>query len=219
MVHKKIINVAIVHSNELLVEGMGSIFANEEMYHLVAVEKSSEPLIWHHKQKIDILFIDVNVYAAEETLIPHLKEQFAPKIVLLSERKAHFAAHEAAIAGIQGYILEDMNIQTFKEAIQQVMKGYNYYHPLIANELYKNLQDVNRITVTRGKDHPFTKRELQILQLMGEGKSNLNISEKVNISERTIRNHVASIFKKLNVKNRTKAIIICSQKGWINIGK
>lgn len=217
------VNIVIVHSNELLARGIKNIFDSEEMFQHVSIKKNLEAITVSHgpNYNIDILLLDINLFLQTEEWVKKMKDQLPPKIIISSEKQDYYAAHQVAAAGVEGYILESTNIPSLKEAICHIMKGYNYYHPLVVNELFKNgeeLVEAGHLTESeKAEPHPFTRRELQTLQFIGKGKDNFHISKELNISERTVRNHVASIFKKIRVDNRTQALVICAQKGWITI--
>lgn len=219
------LNAAIIHSNELLARGIKNIFEQNDMFRLIFFKRNIGDFVelLGQEDKIDILFLDINLFLKEQSTFQELKEQLSAKIVILSEKQSYFAAHEATVAGAQGYLLEDMGTEALKEAIKRVMAGYNYFHPLVVNELLENQLFKTRekgmapISHKADVDHPFTKREIETLKLIAGGKDNEEIGEILNISERTVRNHVASIFKKIHVNSRTQAIILSNRNGWIDI--
>ncbi|MNW14545.1 Transcriptional regulatory protein DegU [compost metagenome] len=64
---------------------------------------------------------------------------------------------------------------------------------------------------------PLTKREAEVLRLMAEGRSNKSIGEFLYISEKTVKNHVSSILQKLEVDDRTQAVITAIKNGWVTL--
>jgi two-component system, NarL family, response regulator DegU len=65
--------------------------------------------------------------------------------------------------------------------------------------------------------HLLTKRECQVLQLLADGKSNRAVAETLYISEKTVKNHVSNILQKMNVNDRTQAVVAAIRKGWVEV--
>ena len=65
--------------------------------------------------------------------------------------------------------------------------------------------------------HLLTKRECQVLQLLADGKSNRAVAETLYISEKTVKNHVSNILQKMNVNDRTQAVVSAIRKGWVEV--
>ena len=101
-----------------------------------------------------------------------------------------------------------------KKAILSVVNGEDYIQPSLIPVL-------NAKMIDRSKDNEklekLTKRELQVLKLLAIGKLNRQVAEELDISERTVKNHVSSIFKKIDVKDRTQAAVFTIRNNLINI--
>lgn len=66
-------------------------------------------------------------------------------------------------------------------------------------------------------NHLLTRRECEVLQLLADGKSNKGIADALSISEKTVKNHVSSILQKLNVNDRTQAVVVAIKNGWVEV--
>lgn len=139
---------------------------------------------------------------------------FTPKIIDLD-------IYKALRAGISGCILQNINSVEIEHAIQVILNGEYYFSDSIITFLIKEY-----INFIKGdyfdfyKNIPFhvlTKREYDILQMLAKGKSNLEISYALNVSEKTIKNHISHIFSKLSVKNRTQAVLVAIKNKWVYI--
>ena len=118
--------------------------------------------------------------------------------------------------GANGYMLKDAETDSLIKAIETVYNGGSYIHPNLAGELFK---EINRQRVSRniksGVD-ALTRREYEVLLLIAEGMSNKDISEHLIISEKTVKNHVSSILRKLELQDRTQAAIFAIKQKLTN---
>jgi NarL family two-component system response regulator LiaR len=113
-------------------------------------------------------------------------------------------------AGALGYLLKDSGPEELVTAIQQVYRGESSLHPSIARRLLRELSDPTQ----RDPDiDPLTEREVEVLQLVAQGRSNRDISEQLGISEATVRTHVSKILSKLNLGSRTQAALYALREG------
>jgi len=114
-------------------------------------------------------------------------------------------------AGALGYLLKDSSPQELLSAIRDVHQGKPSLHPNIA---LKVIQELNRPAQDLPPtEEPLTDRELDVLSLVAKGLSNLEISEKLIVSERTVGTHVSNILDKLHLANRTQAALYALRKG------
>ncbi len=119
---------------------------------------------------------------------------------------------DAIRAGASGYLLKDTPREKVIEAIRGTVGGKSYLDPLVAGKLIErvaNKQEQPRSILT-GK---LTGRETDILRLIAAGLNNAEIAGRLHLSEGTVRNHVSTIFAKLNVADRTQAAILAIRHG------
>src|SRR5699024_6433612 len=101
-----------------------------------------------------------------------------------------------------------------------VEEGVFYIHPAVTHDLvedYRKLTDPNEDTFN-GVNRPlhlFTKRECEVLQLLTDGQSNRDIAKTLRISEKTVKNHISSLFKKMKVNDRTQAVVAAIRNHWV----
>jgi len=114
---------------------------------------------------------------------------------------------EAVRAGAIGYLLKDTEANELRQAIKSAAAGQVQLSPQVAARL---LQEVR----TPDQNHPkFTERELDVLRLLAEGKSNKEIAQSLNIGEQTVKTHVSHILNKLGVPSRTLAALYAIRIG------
>ena len=134
------------------------------------------------------------------------------KILVLTTYNDDEWVFDAIRAGASGYLLKDTPRQKVVEAIRGTVSGDTYVDPGIAGKLLEQtasqqVQPASKIT------EKLTEREGDVLRLMARGFTNSEIARQIHLSEGTVRNHVSSIFAKLDVSDRTQAVIIAIRHG------
>ena len=117
----------------------------------------------------------------------------------------------AVQAGAQGYLLKGAPREQLFDAIRVVHGGGSLLQPAVASRLLKRVQSGTE------RDNLLTAREIEVLRLLAQGQANKQIAARLRISERTVKFHVSSIFRKLSVTNRTEAVAAAAQRGLIHL--
>ena len=123
---------------------------------------------------------------------------------------------KAVEIGISGYMLKDSNSSELKNAIFSIIEGEDYIQPSLIPMLNSKLLEMDSDKV---KLDLLTRREYEVLKLLTEGMFNKEIAMKLNISERTVKNHVSNIFKKIEVTDRTQAAVFAIRCNIVDINK
>jgi DNA-binding NarL/FixJ family response regulator len=117
-------------------------------------------------------------------------------------------------AGALGYVLKDASIEQIKEVIRAARRGEGFIYPSLVPRV---LQEFARLSVQTERHREIfqelTRREVEVLELLGEGRRNREIADRLYISERTVKNHISSILAKLHVNDRTEAALIAERHG------
>ena len=113
-----------------------------------------------------------------------------------------------------GYILKDSDFDTLKNAIMTVYEGQTYIEPTLVPLL--NVRLVER-DLMKDKSKELTRREVEVLKMIASGSSNKEIASTLSISERTVKNHVSNIFKKIDVSDRTQAAVFAIKNDIIKL--
>lgn len=116
--------------------------------------------------------------------------------------------------GVDGYILKDSQSSELKKAIRAVRDGESYIQPSLIPSL--NNQLMNR-DLDKDKIASLTNRELEVLAQVANGMFNKEIATNLNISERTVKNHISNIFKKIDVSDRTQAAVFAIKNNIIKL--
>jgi two-component system, NarL family, response regulator LiaR len=119
---------------------------------------------------------------------------------------------DAIQAGASGYLLKDTPRADVIKAIRGTAEGKTYVDPSVAGKVLRQASS-HHAQPSTNITSDLTDREIEVLQLIAKGLSNKDISEKLFLSEGTIRNHVSAILAKLGVADRTQAAVIAIQHG------
>jgi two-component system response regulator DegU len=148
------------------------------------------------------------------------------KIMILSDDDDPCAI-EAIRSGASGFLLKNMGIESIIEAMRVIARGGVYIHPIAMGRLLGEFRRLSRMEgavqhlYTESPSIPWqevlTYREMEVLRLMSQGKNNRAISEHLYISEKTVKNHVSNILYKLNVQDRTQAVLTAIRYGWVQL--
>ena len=126
------------------------------------------------------------------------------KVIVLTTFADDDKVFPAVRAGASGYLLKDIHPHQLVEAIRTVHRGESLLHPKVASKLMQRYADGD-------PSSPFealTGRELDVLRLLAEGRSNREIARVLHVTEKTVKTHVSSVLAKLNVADRTQAALL-----------
>lgn len=168
------------------------------------------------KSKPDVLLLDINMPKKNgiEVLEEIKKKNIQVKVLILTVHNEVEYLLKAVDIGVDGYILKDSESVELKKAINTIMNGESYIQPnlipALNNKLVSRDNDKDKIA-------SLTKRELEVLICVANGMFNRDIADKLKISERTVKNHITSIFKKINVVDRTQAAVFAIKNDIIRL--
>lgn len=142
-----------------------------------------------------------------------LAEQPGLKVALLTVSEAISDLVEALQLGVRGYILKGVGSRSLAEILHRIAGGEIYVAPVLSARLVADLE--SRIAKDSGSNllHRLTRREDQILRLVGNGLSNKEVAMRLSLHEKTVKHHMTKVFAKLGVRNRTEAAMIMHEIG------
>ncbi len=163
-----------------------------------------------------VLLLDINMPNMNGLeVLERLKEDKVDvKIIILTVHDEIEFLLKAVDIGINGYLLKESDSSELKKAISHVIKGETYIQPSMIPLLNSKMVERNHEKV---KIDLLTKRELEVLKLLSVGLYNKEIGKRLDISERTVKNHISSIFKKIEVTDRTQAAVFAIRNNLINV--
>lgn len=211
------IEVMLIDDHKMVREGMKQLLEYDNKIKVISEGASGMDCLKLLKQKVpDVLLLDINMPDMNgiEVVKEIRKRKLHVKILMLTVHKeVEYLLHLLDI-GIEGYILKDSGSEELIKAIQIVNSGEHYIQPELLPVLNSRL--VKRDT-DKEKMELLTDREVEVLKLVAEGKFNKEIASQLNISERTVKNHISNIFKKIDVSDRTQAAVFAIKNNLIII--
>jgi len=202
------IKVLIADDHDLVRQGLKQILELEEDIEVIGLAVDGEDTIKQaEKLQPHIILLDINMPRMNGIqALRRLKDiGIDSKVIMLTIHDDREYLLETINMGASGYVLKDAESYSLIQAIRTVYKGESYIHPSLASELVRRFHK-------KGEEegsalNKLTRREYEVLILIAEGKNNKEIAEDLFISEKTVKNHVSSIFKKIQVNDRTQAAI------------
>ena len=166
--------------------------------------------------KPDVLLLDINMPKKNgiEVLEEIKKNKIDTKVLILTVHNEVEYLLRAVDIGVEGYILKDAESAELKSAIYHIIAGENYIQPSLIPALNNRL--INRDS-DKAKIDSLTNREREVLVHVANGMFNKEIALNLNISERTVKNHISNIFKKINVNDRTQAAVFAIKNNLIKL--
>ena len=223
--------IAIIDDHQLFREGVKRILEFEKSFQVVAEgDDGSEALRIVQEHEPNVVIMDINmphVNGVEATR--ELVEKYPDtKVIILSIHDDENYVTHALKTGACGYLLKEMDADALIEAVRVVADGGSYLHPKVTHNLVNEYRKL-ATTVAHGGGgytqtleirrplHLLTRRECEVLQMLADGKSNRGIGESLYISEKTVKNHVSNILQKMNVNDRTQAVVAAIKNGWVEV--
>lgn len=202
------IEIIIADDHMMIREGLKQLLELDGTMKVIAEANDGEECLNLLNKKIhpDILLLDINMPKKNGIeVLEYIKQNKIPvKVLILTVHNEVEYLLKAVDIGIDGYLLKDSSYDELKEAIDVVISGNTYIQPSLLPTLNESMEDY---ALDKEKIECLTKRELDVLRLISEGCSNKKISDELTISERTVKNHISHIFRKINVEDRTQAAV------------
>ena len=166
--------------------------------------------------KPDVLLLDINMPKKNglEVLKSLKSKRSKLKVLVLTVHNEIEYLMKAVDIGVNGYVLKDSESAELKKAIFTVAEGETYIQPSLIPALNAKMIETNK---DAEKIKSLTKRELDVLKLLAVGIFNKEVGKRLEISERTVKNHVSNIFKKLGVTDRTQAAVFAIRNNLVQI--
>jgi two-component system, NarL family, response regulator DegU len=202
------INILIADDHSIVREGLKQLLDLEEDFKVIGQASNGVETV--EKVKLlnpDVLLLDINMPVMNGiNALKRIKEEgLSTNVVILTLHEDREYLLETMQIGATGYILKDSDSATLYKAIRDAYNGESYIQPKLAAELVKEFNKPKGAKLKH--ENELTIREHEVLTLIAEGHNNREIAEELFISEKTVKNHISNIFRKLNVSDRTQAAI------------
>ncbi len=211
------IKIMLADDHILMREGIRQLLEFDKT--MEVVDEANDGLECLEKLKnteAEILLLDINMPMKNglEVLTEIKRSNIQIKVLILTVHNEIEYLLKAIDIGVDGYILKDSGSDELKKAINYIINGENYIQPnlipLLNNKLVSMDNDKEKIAA-------LTKREVEVLISVANGMPNREIANSLNISERTVKNHITNIFKKIDVADRTQAAVFAIKNDLIDL--
>jgi DNA-binding NarL/FixJ family response regulator len=206
----KKIKVLIADDHHMVRQGIKQILELENDIEVVSQASNGEEAVKLSREyKPDVILMDINMPGMNglQAIEELKKEEGIYKVVVLTIHQDREYLFKTIQLGAEGYVLKDAEASVLIEAIRTVSEGNTYIQPNMTSELVREYTRISTHTRSKEEENVLTSREIEVIGLIAEGLINKEIAKKLYISEKTVKNHVSNIFKKLNVSDRTQAAI------------
>ena len=204
------ITILTVDDHPLIRDGLAAVIAREPGMRVVAEASDGEQAVEQyraHQPSIVLMDLRMPVMDGVEAIQAIRGEYPAARIIALTTYEGDEDIYQALAAGASGYLLKDMLRTELIEVIHKVHQGYRGIPQAIAAKLAMHTPRIG-----------LTPREIEVLGLMAEGKSNPEIAAALGRAEGTMKIHVQNILQKLGAADRTQAVTIALRRGIIHLG-
>ena len=204
------INVLIADDHVLMRQGLKQILELEKDIAVIAqASNGNDAVKLAREHRPDIILMDINMPGINglQAIKEIKQEKLQCRIIVLTIHEDREYLFKTLQMGAEGYVLKDAEPSVLVEAIRNVHSGQSYIQPNMTREL---VREFNRVTLhekEKNDARDLTAREIEVLELIAEGMINKEIAKQLYISEKTVKNHVSNIFRKLDVSDRTQAAI------------
>lgn len=201
------INIFLTEGQNLMRKGLKLLLETECDVNVVGEARDGfECLNEVNKSNPNIAILDADMRSLDgiKTLKIMREQEFNVKTLMLAEKVNADMIVTAMESKCDGFLLKNCEVTELKKAIYSIYNGETYIQEDLQGFLDKSVVLKNKSV---DKLNELTRREIEVLKLLAEGLFNKEIAVKLNISERTVKNHVSNIFKKIQVNDRTQAAV------------
>ncbi len=203
----KQIKIVIADDHSMIREGLKQLLELDGDIVVVGEAGNGEECLEQiEKLHPDVVLLDINMPVMNGLKMLEIlrnSDNKKQKVLILTIHNEIEYLVKALDIGIEGYVLKDSESAVLKKAIFKVESGEEYIDftmvPMLSEKLTRDKE--------QSEEEKLTRRELEVLKLLAEGLFNKEIAYKLSISEKTVKNHVSNIFKKIGVFDRTQAAV------------
>ena len=202
---RKTIRVVIAEDQGMILGALATLLEIEGDISVVARARNGADALQSlltHKPDIFLTDIEMPEMSGLDVAAEMKRRRLPTRVIILTTFARAGYLRRALDAGASGYLLKDMAAEKLADAVRRVHSGLRVIDPELAAEAWVEAD-------------PLTDRERQVLKLAGDGLASLDIADKLNLSEGTVRNYLSEAISKLGAGNRVEAARIARTKGWL----
>jgi two-component system response regulator DegU len=233
MGHNKVsqtIRIAVVDDHPFFREGISRALESVPDFELIGeFDDGARGLkaIRHNHPDVAVLDVNLPTMNGLEVLKVIRDEKLATRVIVLTAHHDIEQTVHMIRAGAHAYAAKDIEPDRLIKVIRAVVNnayvinGKRYTQDQVDEWIAEHVEDLSGPYIVDNEEHyiPLSPREMEILKYVTHGMSNQEVALALNISQQTVKNHMTSILRKLNVKDRTQAAVTAIRRGWVRIQK
>ena len=212
------IRVLLADDHRMLREGLRRSLTEEGFEIVGEAENGEQAVRMVAELEPDVVLMDVSMPEMDGVEATRLIGGSVTNtlVIMLTMHADQEVLADAIRAGASGYLVKDCSTEEIADAIRTALQGDTALSPQLAATM---LDEVRRLDVpdTSEEDRVITKREEEVLQLIADGCSTPEVAEQLYISQKTVKNHLASIYQKLDARDRTQAVLQAVRMGIVHL--
>ena len=213
------IRLMLADDHRMLREGLGRSLT-EEGFEIVGEASDGEEAVRLAGQLApDVILMDVTMPDVDgvEATRRITREHPGIRIVMLTMHADESVIAEALRAGAVGYLVKDCSTDEIADAVRMAANDEATLSPELATAMLDEVRRIDPTPAEEESEQVVTKREIEVLQLIADGCSTPEVAEQLFISQKTVKNHLASIYHKLDARDRTQAVLQAVRMGIVRL--
>ena len=218
------IRIIVADDHQVVRGGFAALLDTQPDFRVVGTASDgNEAVLASRELQPDVVLMDVRmpgtdgIAATRQLAGPHATGPHIPRVLILTTFDLDEYVYEALCAGASGFLLKDVTAEHLFDAVRVIAAGEALLAPSVTRRLISEFAQLRPVAAS----HPpaalsaLTPRETEVLKLMAEGLSNLEIAARLVVSEETVKTHVSRVLAKLGLRDRTQAVIAAYESGLV----
>ena len=219
------IRILIADDHALLRQGIRNFLSLESDFEIIGEAADGEETIRRASElRPDILLLDINMPKGNGIEVATRLRETHPeiRILALTIHDDENYMMKMIQSGAAGYLLKDVEPSVMVQAIRRIYAGESFVEPSLTKKLFHGITNREELRPSLPVHGPLevdrlSAREIEVLQLIGRGMSNAEIARELFLSEKTVKNHLTNIFRKIRVTDRTQAVLYAIKHKIVNV--
>ena len=213
------IRLMLADDHRMLREGLRRSLSDEGFDVIGEASDGDEAVRLADSLRPDVILMDVTMPDVDGVEATRRIHQQHPEIrvVMLTMHADQSVIAEALRAGASGYLVKDCSTDEIADAVRMAANDEATLSPELANAMLDEVRRIDPDPAGDDADRVVTKREVEVLQLIADGCSTPEVAERLFISQKTVKNHLASIYHKLDARDRTQAVLQAVRMGIVRL--
>ena len=214
------IRLMLVDDHRMLREGLRRSMEEAGFDVVGEASDGEEAVRLAHELKPDVVLMDVTMPEMDgvEATRRIAAEHDDIKVIILTMHADREVLAQAFRAGAVGYLVKDCSTDEVADTVRTALAGETALSPALAASMLDEVRRMDNETAPAADDErAITKREEEVLQLIADGCSTTEVAERLFISQKTVKNHLAAIYQKLDARDRTQAVVRAVRMGIIRL--